>query len=469
MRLPIRQVSIALVPPGQQKSSVIFVDRGGSYAVSTVRWSVARGFLAQLVGHGLMVAALVMWGGMFRLDAADAPEIGGLFRLQDILAGLVGTALVFLFLTKNRWSSHLVAQFAIVFIIVVHATLIGLINGNKLVNIALELRPFLYLIVGILTAMMLCRSSIDKMLRLYATLMSIAILTQFVLLNAGGSLLFLTGTHLGNIFTLGLPIVRPQAFHLIGAGFILAVTRPGRSRFRLDTWIMLVALVITQSKTYWLMGAFAAIVSILADRALSRASKLGLFGMGIVCLILLAVLPAPVGDRTHSLLQLVYKKFALVFQDENIGYGVIGVRMKEASLLLAPLDEPATLILGRGLGYVYRDPGLFFYRENPRDLERLAMFGHNYYLWLLLKAGLVGVLLFACAIVPVLLSLGSKDSDRRRFAAVCLAVLIGAVTLGSMEDPTGAYLLGVLMACAGRPERRENKHNRIIQKTTAIP
>jgi hypothetical protein len=459
---------MAFVPLDHQRVSATF-EHEGSHAAGAVRWSVDRCFLAQLVGHGLMVAALVMWGGMFRLDAVDAPEIGGLFRFQDILAGLSGTALVFLFLTKNRWSSHWVAQVAIVFVIAVHATFIGLINGNKLVNIALELRPFLYLIAGILTAMMLYRPIIDRMLRLYATLMSVAILAQFVLLNAGSSLLFLTGAHLGNIFTLGLPIVRPQAFHLIGAGFILAVTRSGRSRFRLDTWIILVALIITQSKTYWLMGAFATILSILTDHSLSQASKLGLFGLGIVYLIMLAVLPAPVGDRIQSPLELVYKKFALVFQDENIGYGVIDVRMEEARLLLMPLDEPAALVFGRGFGYVYRDIGLFFYRENPRDLERLAMFGHNYYLWLLLKAGLVGVLLFACASVPVLLSLGSKDSDRRRFAAVFLAVLIGAATLGSMEGPTGAYLLGVLMACAVRPERRENKHARIIQKTTSIP
>jgi len=466
MRLPIRRVSMALVPTDQQGGSAIF-DRKSSYAVGAVRWSVVRGFLARLVGHGLMVAALVMWGGMFRLDAADAPEIVGLFRLQDILAGLSGIALVFLFLTKNRWSPRLLAQSAIVFVIVMYATLVGLIGGNELVNIAFELRPFLYLTMGIMTAMMLYRSIIDRMLRLYATLMSIAVLVQFVLLNAGSNLLFLTGTRLGNIFTLGLPIVRPQAFHLIGVGFILAVIRSGRSRFRLDTWIMLAALIVTQSKTYWLMGAFAAIVSVLADRTLPRTSKVGLIGLGIVCLIVLAILPTPVGDRTWSPLELVYKKFALVFQDENIGYGVIGVRMEEASLLLAPLYEPAALVFGRGLGYVYRDTGLFFYRENPRDLVRLAMFGHNYYLWLLLKAGLVGVLLFAYAIVPVLLALISKDCDRRRFAAVSLAVLIGAATLGSMEDPTGAYLFGVLMACAGRPERRENNYNHIVQKTTA--
>ncbi len=96
---------------------------------------------------------------------------------------------------------------------------------------------------------------------------------------------------------------------------------------------------------------------------------------------------------------------------------------------------------------------LFFYRENLRDQERLSLFGHNYFLWFLLKFGLLGFLIFMSVIVYGLANAAKKSFILRRHFVLATAVLLAAaVFLGTLESPLGGFLFGLLLFTTAKPE-----------------
>lgn len=405
-----------------------------------------------VAAQGLMIASFVMWGGLFNLNTVDTPKIAGLLPLQDILAGISSLLLVLVLMTKTRLRRNIAIIAGAVFFLFGFGILVGALNDNRLINVAAEARPFLYMTAGTALLLVLKMPTVDKLIRFYAVLMSTAILLQFVLLVVvGDRFIFFSEVHLGNQFTLDLPFVRPQAFHLVMCGFILAILRRGRGRFGLGTWVMLAALLVAQSKTQWLITGAVVVLAILSARTVATKSKLLLIGLAGAIGLSTALIPVNIGGQEKSVADFVYEKFAILFQQRDVADALVGVRIEESRLMLEGLDGSVEAwFLGQGFGYAYRDPDLFFYRANDRDLERLSIFGHNYFAWFLLKVGAVGIILFGLVHFIVLASARIGSFDQKRFAITAIVLLLSAATLGSLENPLGGFLYGLMLAAAAQ-------------------
>lgn len=426
-------------------------------ASSTARHGVVRSnslsyFGGLIAANGLMIAAFVMWGGLFKLNTVDAPEIAGLFRLQDVLAGVSGLLLVIVLLAKVRLRRNIALMAGAVFCLFGYGVLVGALNGNRPINIAAEARPFLYMAAGMAVLLALKASTVDKLVRFYAVLMGAAILLQFVLLIVTGDrFIFFSEVHLGNQFTLSLPFVRPQAFHLVMCGVILAILQHGPARFGLGNWVMLAALLVVQSKTQWLLIGAVVILGFLAARTVATKSKLVLIGSAGLIMLGAVMLPLNIAGQEKSVAGFVYEKFAILFQQQDVADALVGVRLEESRLMLDGLGVSVEAwLLGQGFGYAYRDPNLFFYRANERDLERLSIFGHNYFAWFLLKAGTVGIIIFGLVHFIALSAARAGTSEQKRFAIAAIVLLFSAAALGSLENPVGGFLYGLLLAAAAQ-------------------
>ena len=403
----------------------------------------------------LFISSLFLWGGIGRFDTVDGPEIAGLIRYQDLFALLSSCILLAYLIRDGKVPQWFFLLGGGVLFLIIYGTLIGIANGNNLQNIALEVRPFIYVFYGLIVAAAVTPKLLGSYLILYASIAAIIFILQFiVVLIVGESGIFTTETHLGNAFTLNLPLVRPQAFHLVVIGLILAFTRLNKMKYLLLVLLLGLALLITQSKTYWLfvalfMGAFFIIskkITINRKVILVTASSVLLIGATLI----LAISP----NNSTNPYSLVIKKFSDVFTSSEISYGVVGIRLEESDLLMQPIiDEPPRMLYGHGLGYLYREQNSLFYRAAERDQQRLAMFGHNFYLWMLLKVGMVGVGVFLLiTLLPILF--GSRGGTyQQNFVYCLLAVLFSAIFLGTFESPLGGFLLGLLLAGAIKSTR----------------
>ncbi|MCA9935304.1 MAG: hypothetical protein H6662_05075 [Ardenticatenaceae bacterium] len=410
-----------------------------------------------LVAHLLFVACFLMWGGIGLFDTAQSPEIAGALKYQDVLVLIGGSYLVFLTLRLGHFSkNYIIVTFGLLTLIS-WGVLVGVLHQNGGRNIALELRPLLYTFLGVALASLMSREKIAQNITGYSVLAAIAILIQFLIFLRSGRV-FVNGVVPGNVNSINLPVVRPQSFHLITIGLIFTYSGL-RTRNRLQTGIitaiLMAALLIMQSKTYWGLAAFAFLILFLFDKSLSIRVKTRLGGALFLGGLFLIFITTPlVNKNNQDGGNFVVKKITDIFADTQVAYRVVGVRLDEGSLMLDSWREsPATILFGQGLGYLYRDLNLFYYRADLRDQERLAMFGHNYYLWLLLKLGLVGMIIFGgLATYTFANTMKRSYSLRRHFALAIVVMLTASMFLGTVENPLGGFLFGLLLFGAIKSE-----------------
>jgi hypothetical protein len=214
-------------------------------------------------------------------------------------------------------------------------------------------------------------------------------------------------------------------------------------------------MVITQSKTYWGLIILTLLLSaFLGQKNTVSLGKISRSVFGIVSLFILAILLGLVatdGSDGNGLeaLTLPFRKFLLVLADQDFKDAVIGKRMEEAILIINSLrDSVASILFGKGLGYIYRDISLFYYRSNLRDLQQLSMFSHNYILWLILKFGLLGLSIFVWTVFLALRSAYKGNSYQKCFAFACVVLLMSSLLMGSLENPTAGFLFGILLSGA---------------------
>jgi O-Antigen ligase len=120
-------------------------------------------------------------------------------------------------------------------------------------------------------------------------------------------------------------------------------------------------------------------------------------------------------------------------------------REKEDEALTAAISQSPWL--GHGFGYAYKSPtgpvGSFFETSAP-------YYAHNFYLWFLLKVGVVGMLTFVwLAFVPLLRVLLRPASTMQVATAAAAAGLLAISVFAPMpNDAPGAPLLGAVLGIA---------------------
>lgn len=405
----------------------------------------------------VMFSVFIMWGGIGMFNAPSAFELGGVLKIQDLLVGLVSIYLFVYTLKKSglQCIKKIMSPFGF---LMIYGMVLGFLNGNKLINIAFEARIFVYLIIGLIVGMNMKRDDVLKSIVYYAIVVSLMVIIQWILLIVGVKKIFINGVNLGNEFSIGLPLIRPSSFHLLGvaSAIIFSPWSPWKNSL-ITKVVAVLALVITQSKTYWLIliGIILIINGYINFKRVvlsKKISKSYFFGVILVInVILFAIITSsyiPAENKYLSKVILMpYEKFKVIFVDNEIAYGVIGKRVAEAWVMLKEWRESlVSMLFGKGLGFVYRDIGMFYFRVDIRDAERLAMFGHNFFLWLLLKFGIFGLLIFWQVIFKILKKGIKGDEMQKIFVMGLMTLIIGSVALGSIEELIGSFMFGLLLA-----------------------
>jgi O-antigen ligase len=116
---------------------------------------------------------------------------------------------------------------------------------------------------------------------------------------------------------------------------------------------------------------------------------------------------------------------------------------ENAHLLTAFADAP---LFGHGLGYQYQLP---FGKAESFTATLGTTYAHNFYLWWLAKAGLVGMASFAVfALTPVVRGIRSASAEAKISAAVSAGLLAGCVVDPMPLEPAQSLVLGMALGAA---------------------
>ncbi|HET9952521.1 MAG TPA: O-antigen ligase family protein [Candidatus Eisenbacteria bacterium] len=315
---------------------------------------------------------------------------------------------------------------------------VGLLRGNPVRNLGLELAAALWPAMGLGMMQVLGRRS-----AIYAGLGLVAI----GLIHTGFGLTMLQVYHqrLGGIY---FTTVTGIAAVMLWTAALLAPRRGIRFVCLLAMIPMLTHLLFSFTRGYWL-GALAglAAATILAWRNLGRFEPAIRARRLLLLPSLLAIAAATLGLSLlyfggGNLLDAVGGRFSSSFSTEVSGETLSNViRLAEYDTAIgAAMRSP---IIGNGLGYaiVTREPILGTLKEQ--------WYVHNYYLLLWLKMGIVGLAAFAFLLWRQLRA-AKRTADRdsswlARAAAitamaVTIQVLVILLTNYSLADVTTAYV-----------------------------
>ena len=230
---------------------------------------------------------------------------------------------------------------------------------------------------------------------------------------------------------------------------IISGNSPG---FRVYTWLVpsAVLMVLSFSRNHLLGLATAIVFALLAFRSARSVVATVRAGVVVVAVAValqmgagnvFAALPAAryVATQAHGYVERVVN--GLTPESRAIDPSVI-YRRKENALLTAAISESP--VIGHGFGYAYKAPsgpaGSFFRESAP-------YYAHNFYLWFLLKAGWLGMVLFAwMAFVPLVRVLFKPVSTVQVAVASAAAGLLAISVFAPIpNDSPGAALLGAVL------------------------
>ncbi|ULE32416.1 O-antigen ligase family protein [Mycobacterium sp. IDR2000157661] len=234
-------------------------------------------------------------------------------------------------------------------------------------------------------------------------------------------------------------------------------------RARLSHWALLgvPALIVTLlsfSRHTLIALAVAAMVALLASigwAALRRSALLAVTGVAALALAVPTSLfllqdgsgggwlADQVGAFTHRVVGGVSTS-ALAVDSSTLA------RLHENdSLWRAIGDAP---VLGHGLGYAYQLP---FGEAGSFTATLGTTYAHNFYLWWLVKAGVLGMVAFAVfALLPVARALRSEAATAKISAAVCLGLLAICIVDPLPLEPSSSLTLGMALGSAFAFSRR---------------
>jgi hypothetical protein len=222
--------------------------------------------------------------------------------------------------------------------------------------------------------------------------------------------------------------------------------------FKVSTWLVpsAVLMILSFSRNHLLGLAIAIVFALLtfrSARSVVAAIRTGIVVVAVAFALqmgagnIFAAMPAAryVTTQAHGYVERVIN--GLTPESRAVDPSVM-YRQKENALLTAAISRSP--VTGHGFGYAYRPPsgpaGSFFRESAP-------YYAHNFYLWFLLKAGWLGMLLFAwMAVVPLVWVLFNPVSTLQVAVASAAAGLLAISVFAPIpNDSPGAALLGSVL------------------------
>jgi len=246
---------------------------------------------------------------------------------------------------------------------------------------------------------------------------------------------------------------------------IAALVIAGRATLR-STWVLSVpALLITVlsfSRNSILAVGVAILFAVIATRTASSALRalgvvlvtVGVFAGLVVLSPVLATLPG--GDFINTQVS-SYSSRVIDGLSSNVqatDSSVLFRASEDAWLLRGIATAP---ILGHGFGFAYKPSA----GTSSFTLDYAPYYAHNFYLWMGVKTGAVGALLFLLSIAsPLLRSLKQPSTAAFSLAAALVGLLAASYVAPTPIGSTSCVLVGALvgaLACATErgPEREQ--------------
>jgi hypothetical protein len=417
--------------------------------MNTVKSDSLSAFLINIGGALALGSALVLWGGLFGLELPGAFSFGPI-RIQDIVC-ILGIGMIFMgIFIKGKVPIKTVVYFLLFLSWIAYGVIIGYLNRNSVDNIGFETRAQIYALFGAIVGATLPNVKNHAYIANCALIMASAIIIQWVFMLLGVNFLLVSGGNPGNIFTLNIPLVRPPGgFHLVGLGLMLAIG-PWSPGIFLSLAILAVAVIISQSKTYWLLAVFALLIGPLAQKRLQAFGFVRNIVLALLVVIVAVFVFNIAGSITNTNISPI-EKFTKIFEDSDIRYGVLDVRQLELNYAISAIQQsdPLKILFGHGLGYSYQPLNSIFYRSDITDQKALSMFVHNYPMWVMLKYGLAGLLFLFILLVSIYQGIRKGNIFQKRFGVVFGLLFIGSLAMGTFESPPTAFLFGLLATMVG--------------------
>lgn len=429
----------------------VVVAPAAAIAVVLLFWAV---LLATLSPGAVVLFAVVVGTWALPAQIPTSVEVAGrtLFLTEPVLAAAALYALAALPPKRRILGGATLLTGALVV-----STMIGLLNGNDSSAILSDVRAPLAMVLAFVIAAQVQGTPLEpKALRVVKWGLwwsaALTVLALVGLIQLGGrtetSELVLEG---GEIAGGGALRVMTTATHpalaVVCACAALVVLR--RASIRQTLPYLAPALVITfasQSRNSLLGIAAAVLFAFLVSRSKGAAAGALLRGGVVVgalagILVLAAsVLTLPgeeaVTNQVESFRERVVGGLSTEVRsaDSSLQY-----RVRENRYLMEAFDTAP--FVGHGMGYAYQPPSGApgsFYATTGR------VYSHNFYYWLLAKAGLLGALAFAAFVLPLLGRRVPADV-RGPIGAAAVGLLAVSVVAPMPLSQTGSIALGALL------------------------
>ena len=337
----------------------------------------------------------------------------------------------------------------------------GILNGNERSWIILEARSLITLAAGFVLAELVVRHGLAaQAVKVMAALLwfSATMILANALLNvplrlATGTVVSAAGDQIaGGAIRRYFTETQSPAFAVIVALIVVSVIVRVRSR----DWLMLgvpgLVIIFFSFTRYSFFGLLAAVFAaglVSARRTtLLRIVKITGISVAVVFLLTFLFQLSPVslsngwfGQQLQGYATRIFGGVTLFLEGGDTSYGA---RVAEnANLWIAIREAP---LFGHGFGYAYQPPfgpaGRFAATFGP-------YYAHNFYLWLLAKAGIVGLVGFAALVLtPIARALRTQSVEAKASAVVASIVLAVSVVAPAGESGTGALVLGIALGAA---------------------
>lgn len=419
-----------------------------------------------LIGLLLVVNILIVrphwWVGMVVLaTTATLPgqipmdaNIGGFSVEFSEIALAAGAAFVLVRYAENRASD---AGAAIIFAITALFALLGYLEGYPLNHIANDSRGLFGLALALFIAGRIALTPLAAT-ALKSVRLTLWVSFTFIALGALGAVqvagrstdasLALAGSAPTNVTRILSPTTHLAAT-VVGICLALAVTRAGSRRTILT--FLVPALGITffaYSRNALALVAIAVFLTPLFERQFRAWIRVASAAVGLVLAYLtvgwalphLADLPGlgyvnrMYSAYTHRVIGGLSTETQQV--DSSILYRQLEIRNMRTAISEGPL-------LGHGMGFSYQ-------RQRDRSTPTSAYYGHQFYYWIVVKAGFVGAFVYLAAFVaPIFKAIRQPGVPMRSACAAAAVGLLYVSTVAPMPLSTnGGPLLGALLGIA---------------------
>jgi O-antigen ligase len=363
---------------------------------------------------------------------------------------VVGSLLISLI--RYRSVRQINGRVGAIFALLVTWVVIGVVLGNPVERAFTDLRLFIYLAIAFFVSSRIPRSELKKLLRTVPAILFVSagatLLASMFGFGLAGMQTDITGGS-DAASRLISPATYPSIVVLSG---VLALVIAGR-------------LTLSASWAYWLPALAIVFLSFTRNSVISLGAA-AIFALFALRSVRSVVRVAAYTAATVAIASLVYVFVSGYRNVAGVGWvaaqadafsarvldGISGqaiatdgsaqFRFEQENAYLIPEIGNSPLI-GHGFGFAYKP--IFTGRFLNEKSEDLQYYAHNFYLWLLVKSGFLGMSLFVYSIMtPVVRLLRSRDSESIACGAAGAGMLAACVVVPMPLGSPTALLLGVV-------------------------